>query len=121
MHPELFHWGFLHVRTYGLMLAVAFLVGTWIALTEARAQRIDEDRLVNVILVALSGYGREEDKRQALENALADVLGVAVHVSIVVTGEVAARHHEVDELLAQDDVLAFGVNELGGEITDPDE
>jgi phosphatidylglycerol:prolipoprotein diacylglycerol transferase len=35
------------------MLAIAFLVGTWIALREARRLRIDGDRLVTVILVAL--------------------------------------------------------------------
>lgn len=53
MFPELFHWGFLHVRSYGLMMAVAFLVGTWIGLAEARRRRIDEDKLVTVILVTL--------------------------------------------------------------------
>jgi len=53
VHPELFHWGPLHVRTYGLMLAVAFLVGTWLALREARRRSLDEDKLVNVVLVVL--------------------------------------------------------------------
>lgn len=53
MYPDVFHWGPIHVRSYGLMLAVAFLVGTWIALREARRLRLDPDRLVTVILVAL--------------------------------------------------------------------
>jgi phosphatidylglycerol:prolipoprotein diacylglycerol transferase len=53
VYPELFHWGVLHVRTYGLMLAVAFLVGTWIALGEARRRALDEDKVVNVVLVVL--------------------------------------------------------------------
>ena len=53
MHPEVFHWGVLHIRWYGVMLAAAFRVGTWIAGAEARARRLDEDRLVGVILVAL--------------------------------------------------------------------
>ena len=53
MHPELFHWGVIHIRTYGLMLAVAFLVGTWIGLQEARRRRLDPDALVTVVLVAL--------------------------------------------------------------------
>jgi phosphatidylglycerol:prolipoprotein diacylglycerol transferase len=53
VYPEVFHVGFLHVRTYGLMLAIAFLVGTWLGLKEARRRGIDEDRLVTVILVAL--------------------------------------------------------------------
>ncbi|MBI1798230.1 MAG: prolipoprotein diacylglyceryl transferase [Candidatus Eisenbacteria bacterium] len=53
MHPEILHWGFLHVRSYGLMLEVAFLVGTWIALGEARRRGLDEDKLVTVVLAAL--------------------------------------------------------------------
>lgn len=55
MHPELLHWQFIHIRSYGLMLAIAFLVGTWIALAEARRLRLDEDRVLTVILVALVG------------------------------------------------------------------
>ena len=35
------------------MLAVAFLVGTWLSLREARRLGLDEDRLVNVILIVL--------------------------------------------------------------------
>ena len=53
MHPELLHWGFVHIRSYGVMLAVAFLVGTTIALREARRLRLDEDKVVSVILLAL--------------------------------------------------------------------
>jgi phosphatidylglycerol:prolipoprotein diacylglycerol transferase len=53
LHPEILHWGFLHIRSYGLMLAGAFLVGTWLSLREARRLGVDEDRLVNVILVVL--------------------------------------------------------------------
>ena len=53
MHPEILHWGVLHITSYGLMLAIAFLVGTWLALREARRLGLDEDRLVTVILVAL--------------------------------------------------------------------
>lgn len=53
MHPELFTLGPLHVRSYGAMMAVAFLVGTWLSLREARRLGLDEDRLVNVILVTL--------------------------------------------------------------------
>jgi phosphatidylglycerol:prolipoprotein diacylglycerol transferase len=53
MHPELFHWGFLHIRSYGLMLALAFLIGTWLGLREARRLSLDEDKLVNVILIVL--------------------------------------------------------------------
>ncbi len=53
MFPELFQLGPVHLRSYGAMLAVAFLVGTFLALREARRLRLDEDRLVTVILAAL--------------------------------------------------------------------
>ena len=41
MFPEFWHWGFIHIRSYGLMLAVAFLIGTWLGLREARRMGID--------------------------------------------------------------------------------
>jgi phosphatidylglycerol:prolipoprotein diacylglycerol transferase len=53
VHPEVLHWGLLHIRSYGLMLAIAFLTGTWISLLEARRRGLDEDRVVTVILAAL--------------------------------------------------------------------
>jgi phosphatidylglycerol:prolipoprotein diacylglycerol transferase len=53
MHPEILQWGFLQIRSYGLMLALAFLAGTWLSLREARRLRLDEDRVVTVILVSL--------------------------------------------------------------------
>jgi phosphatidylglycerol:prolipoprotein diacylglycerol transferase len=53
MHPEILHWGMLRITSYGLMLAIAFLVGTWLALRESRRLGLDEDRVVTVILVAL--------------------------------------------------------------------
>jgi phosphatidylglycerol:prolipoprotein diacylglycerol transferase len=53
VHPEILDWGFLHIRSYGLLLAAAFLVGTGLALREARRLALDEDRVVTVILVTL--------------------------------------------------------------------
>lgn len=53
MHPELFHVGVLHLRSFGFMMAVAFLFGTWLGLREAKRLGLDEDRLVNVILITL--------------------------------------------------------------------
>src|SRR5215471_13263601 len=53
MYPELFHVGFIHIRSYGLMMAVAFVVGTFLALRESRRLSLDEDKVVNVILVTL--------------------------------------------------------------------
>ena len=53
MIPELFHAGPFHLRSYGVMMAIAFLVGTWLGLREARRLSLDEDKLVNVILLTL--------------------------------------------------------------------
>ena len=53
MHPELFQLGPLHLRSYGAMMALAFLVGTFVGLREARRLGLDEDKVVNVILVTL--------------------------------------------------------------------
>jgi hypothetical protein len=57
----------------------------------------------------------------ALESALGEALEVPLHVKVVIVKEAGQHDQAVDDLLAQDDVLAFGVNELGGEITDLDE
>ncbi len=53
MHPDLLNLGPLHIRSYGMMMAIAFLVGTWLGLREARRLKLDEDKLVNVILITL--------------------------------------------------------------------
>lgn len=53
MHPEVFELGPLHLRSYGLMMAIAFVVGTFLGLREARRLSLDEDKVVNVILVTL--------------------------------------------------------------------
>ena len=53
MHPEIAQWGVIHIRSYGLMLALAFLVGTWLGLREAKRLGLDEDKVVNVILIVL--------------------------------------------------------------------
>lgn len=53
MHPDILQWGVLHIRSYGLLLAIAFLFGTWLSLREARRLGLDEDRLITVILVVL--------------------------------------------------------------------
>lgn len=53
MHPDIAQWGFLHIRSYGLMLAAAFLVGTWLGLRESKRLGLDEDKVVNIILIVL--------------------------------------------------------------------
>lgn len=61
------------------------------------------------------------DKRAALEEALYAVLGVPLKVSVIVVDEAHVKTPGANDVLATDDVLAFGVNELGGEITDLDD
>jgi DNA polymerase-3 subunit gamma/tau len=63
----------------------------------------------------------EADKRAALEETFYEVLRAPFKFRIVVVGERGEHDQAVEDLLAQDDVLAYGVNELGGEITDFDE
>jgi len=53
MHPELLQLGPIHLRSYGVLMAVAFVVGTFLGLREARRLGLDEDKVVNVILVTL--------------------------------------------------------------------
>jgi phosphatidylglycerol---prolipoprotein diacylglyceryl transferase len=53
VHPDVLRWGFLHITSYGLMMAVAFLAGTALSLREARRRGLDEDDMVTAILVGL--------------------------------------------------------------------
>ena len=61
------------------------------------------------------------DTHAVLETAIAEVFGVALKVKIILADETGKHPKGTSELIAQDDVLAFGVNELGGEITDFEE
>jgi len=55
MHPELFHIGNFSVSTFGLMLVIAFLVGTWIASIRMREEGLDADPSTLLIYVMLGG------------------------------------------------------------------
>jgi len=91
-------------------------------LEHARPRAIKGNRLVLGVTTAMFKQKIEmDDKREALQSALYEVLGTALQVEVTVAGDVAERDHDVNERLAEDDVLAFGVNELGGQITDLDE
>jgi hypothetical protein len=60
----------------------------------------------------------EEDKLNLLSQILQELFGVALRIKVIVVTPSGERDQAVDDLLAQDDVLAYGVNELGGEIED---
>jgi len=53
MLPELFHFGPFHLRSFGVMLALAFLCGTAVALRDARRRGLDETAVLNLVLVIL--------------------------------------------------------------------
>ena len=53
MHPTLFRWGSFQIHSYGLLLAVAFLVSIQIFVTRGRKRGIPEDALHTVSLVIL--------------------------------------------------------------------
>lgn len=62
-----------------------------------------------------------QDKRAALEAALYQALGARLKFSVIVIDEAQIKAPGANNALATDDVLAFGVNELGGELTELDE
>ncbi len=59
MHPTLIDIGPVHIRSYGFMLAVSFLVGIWLAGRRARREGVDPqvvlDLSVYIILAAILG------------------------------------------------------------------
>lgn len=62
-----------------------------------------------------------QDKRAAIETAIYQVLGTRLKYSVTVIDEAQIKAPGANNVLATDEVLAFGVNELGGELTELDE
>ena len=60
----------------------------------------------------------EEDKLNLLSQVLQEMFGVALRIKVIVVATSGEHDQAVDDLLAQDDLLAYGVDELGGEIED---
>jgi phosphatidylglycerol:prolipoprotein diacylglycerol transferase len=48
MYPEIFHIGFFHLHTYGLLVALAFLAGLWMAARLAKQAALDPDAVTNL-------------------------------------------------------------------------
>ncbi|WP_162910106.1 DNA polymerase III subunit gamma/tau [Aggregatilinea lenta] len=91
-------------------------------LEHARPRDVQGNRLILGIKNSVFKPKLEaDDKREALQKAIQEVMGVALEITITVLNEGGSHDQAVDDLLAEDDVLAFGVNELGGEITELDE
>lgn len=53
MHPELFRIGPLIVNSYGLMLALAFIVGIFLAIKKAEKRGIDSNTIVNLAFIVM--------------------------------------------------------------------
>jgi phosphatidylglycerol:prolipoprotein diacylglycerol transferase len=53
LYPELFQIGPLHLRSYGLMLALGFLLGLALALREGARRGLNPDKLIDLSLVLL--------------------------------------------------------------------
>ncbi len=53
MHPILFEIGPLTIYSYGVMLALAFVVGIWFATRQARREEVSANTILDLSLVAL--------------------------------------------------------------------
>ena len=53
MHPELFRIGPLVINSYGLMLALAFIVGLFLAIKKAEKKRIGSNIIVNLAFIVM--------------------------------------------------------------------
>ncbi len=53
MHPVLFTWGSLTIYSYGMLLALAFLVGILTLLHKGKKRGIDHEKLLNLVIVIL--------------------------------------------------------------------
>ncbi|CCO07985.1 prolipoprotein diacylglyceryl transferase [Desulforamulus hydrothermalis] len=49
--PYVFVWGPISIRWYGLLMMAAVLLGTWLALREARRRGIKEDHIIDLVLI----------------------------------------------------------------------
>jgi phosphatidylglycerol:prolipoprotein diacylglycerol transferase len=55
MHPVIMEFGHLSIRWYGIMIALAFLIGMWLAGKEAERKGIGKERIQNFFLYAFLG------------------------------------------------------------------
>ena len=55
MYPELLRIGNFVISSFGLMVAIAFLVGYWITSLEFKRKNMDQNLLGNLLLVSMIG------------------------------------------------------------------
>ncbi len=55
MYPELLRIGNFAISSFGLMVALAFLAGYWIASLEFKRKKLDDKLLGNILLLSMLG------------------------------------------------------------------
>ena len=87
MYPKLFDLGpYITVHTYGLLLAVAFIAGIWLASRNAARQGLNPDMMWNLGLIII----------------FAALVGATVSMICVLTGFWMTRHEFDWQLLREE-------------------
>ena len=55
MYPELFRIGNFSISTFGVMMALAFLIGTWITARRMREEGLDPELVTSLLLYVMIG------------------------------------------------------------------
>ncbi|MCD6163515.1 MAG: prolipoprotein diacylglyceryl transferase [candidate division Zixibacteria bacterium] len=53
MHPDLFSLGPIHIKVYGLALAISFFVGVWVAAARAKKSGLDSQVMIDLSFIIL--------------------------------------------------------------------
>ena len=108
MHPRLFtfpafellgtSWGPFTLHSYGVLLAIAFITGLWIAARHARRAQLDPDRVTDLAVYVL----------------IAGLIGAKISATFASTGTpslflhpVEALHGDLGRIVKGDVVLAI--------------
>ena len=133
MHPVIIEFGHLSIRWYGLMIALAFLVGTWLAGKEAERKGIGKERIQNFFLFAFLGaivgariyFVAFNDVTVFWQDPLAVFAiwegGLAIHGAILgglLVSFIFARHHRFNlvkflDTLAPSLILGQAIGRIG--------
>ena len=62
----------------------------------------------------------DDAKRETFQKAFQEIFGTTLELVFTVVQDLDAQKSAQDDLIAQDDVLSFGINELGGELSELD-
>jgi len=55
MHPEIIRVGGFTISSFGLMIAICFIVGYWLIMSEAKRKNLDDKLISNMFLAAMIG------------------------------------------------------------------